>query len=142
MIEIISVPPQAVATVWPDAMPLLARPIEMSKGCYLPEDVLGACQAGHMQLWIAADGEDLVAAYVTEITNYPRKKVIRAVFAGGKPHTMDRWLEPMTAAIEDMGKQFGCSSITAMGRKGWAKIVEGEEIAVVLWRDFPPMELH
>lgn len=141
-VEILSVTPNAVAGIWPAILPMLEKPIGLSQGCYLPEDVVAACQLGHMQLWVAAESEEVLAAYVTEITAYPRKRVIRAVFAGGKPHSMTRWLEPMVQAIEDFGKAVGCASITAMGRRGWSRVVEGEEVATVLWRDFPAMEMH
>lgn len=142
MVEILPIPPTAVAVAWPQALPLLEKPIGMSKGCYLPEDVLAACQTGGMQLWLAAEGEDLLAAYVTEIVDYPRKRIVRAAFAGGVPQTMDRWLEPMVNMIEAWSKQVGCQSFAATGRKGWSRKVEGEEIGVILWRDYPAMELH
>lgn len=141
-IEILGVTPNAVAVAWKTALPLLEKPISMSQGCYLPEDVAAACQMGEMQLWLAADGEEVVAAYVTEVTTYPRKRVVRAVFAGGKPHTIQHWLDPMVDGIETWARAIGCVAITAMGRKGWARVVEGEEVATVLWRDFPAMEMH
>lgn len=141
-VEILLVTPNAIETAWRSAGPLLAKPISMSQGCFEPEDVVYACQLGNMNLWLAHDGEEVVAAYVTEVTSYPRKRVVRAVFAGGKPHTMDQWLDPMIDAIEFWARRIGCMAITAMGRKGWARVVEGEEIATVLWRDFPAMEMH
>lgn len=141
-IEILQVPVDAVPTVWPDALPHLLPPIEMSRGCFEPEDVERLCAHGDMQLWLAADGEDVLAAYVTEIVQYPRKRRIRAVFAGGKPHTMDQWLEPMVQAIEAFSRQWACQGIEAMGRKGWTKVVDGEVVGTYLCRDYPAVELH
>lgn len=143
-VEILPVMPNAVAAIWPAALPLLAPSISESRGCYLPEDVLVACQMtamqpGGMDMLIAAEGNDLLAAYTLEISNYPRKRVGRAVFAGGKPQTMKLWLGPMVEAIDEWCKTRGCVSVTAMGRRGWSKVVEGEEVATVLWRDFPDM---
>jgi hypothetical protein len=95
-----------------------------------------------MQLWLAVDESGVLAAYVTEIIQYPRKRRVRATFAGAKPHTMDKWLEAMVAAIEEWSKGWKCQGIEAMGRKGWSRVVDGEEVGVYLCRDYPAMELH
>lgn len=136
-IEIYQVPAPVVPSVWPDALALLEEPIARSQGCYLPEDVLQALALGLMDLWLAAKGEEIVAAYVTEIVHFPRKRMLRATFAGGAPHTMDEWLEPMVRALEEGAKACGCAGMMAMGRRGWTKVVEGKEVATVIWRDFP-----
>lgn len=142
MVEIMQIPPQLVPHAWPMAEPLLLEPIAMLPGCYEPIDIMDECVAGESQLWLAAEGEDTIASYITKVIQYPRKRVVRAVFAGGKPGTMSQWLEPMVKAIEDWSKEWGCTAIEAAGRKGWARVVDGEQVAVHLWRDFPAMEMH
>lgn len=141
-VEILEVPAGAVPTMWPDALPHLMPAIEMSRGCFEPEDVEALCARGDMQLWLAVEGEDVLAAYVTEVVQYPRKRRIRAVFAGSKPHTMHRWLEQMVQAIEAFSRKWSCHGIEAMGRKGWPKVVDGEVIGVYLCRDYPAVGLH
>ena len=78
-IEILAITPNAVAFAWRTALPLLEKPIGMSQGCYLPEDVLEACQTGNMQMWLAADGEDVVAAFCSALImlHVCRIKIIR-----------------------------------------------------------------
>lgn len=142
MVEILLVPPPMVATVWPQALALLQPAIDLTRGCYEPEDVLAFCESGETQLWLAVEGEEIIAAYVTEIVNYPRKRRIRATFAGSRPHTMKEWLEPMVHSIELASRQWGCQGIEAFGRKGWSKFVDGEEVATFLCRDYPAMELN
>lgn len=142
MVEIIPVPPSLVPTVWGDALQYLREPIGMSQGCYEPEDVFRFCCSADMGLWLAVEGEEVLAAYVVEIVNYPRKRRVRATFAGGKPHSMAQWLEPMVNAIEDWSKHMGCQGIEAMGRKGWTKVVDGKEIGTYICRDYPAMEMH
>lgn len=146
-VEIIPVAPPAVAGIWPIVEPLLVKSIELSQGCYLPEDVREACQLGiwqqgGMQLLVAAEEEEVVAAYCMEVFHTPRKRVLNARFAGGLPHSMDKWLEPMLAEIESMRKQLECAATMAVGRKGWAKVVEGREVGIVLWRESAGLELH
>lgn len=142
MAEILQIPGPLVAGVWPQAVPHLMPAIEMSRGCFEPEDVEALCIAGGFKLFLAVEGEDVLAAYVTEIVQYPRKRRVRAVFAGGKPHTMEQWLEPMIAAIEHWSKEWGCSGIEAMGRKGWTRVVDGEVVGTYLCRDYPALEMH
>lgn len=142
MVEILFVPGPALDTIWEHALVLLREPIAMSRGCYEPEDVYAFCAAGKMALWLAIEGEDVLAAYAVELVFYPRKTRLRATFAGAKPHTMDRWLPQMVSALEEESRRFGCSGLEAMGRKGWTKVVDGEQVGVFLCRDFAPMELH
>lgn len=141
-IEIMLVPPDAIDVVWDSVLPLIAKPIEMSRGCFLPEDVLALLRFSQMDLFIAIKGEEVLAAYVVNVRHFPRKRVLETVFAGGKPHSMSEWLEPMVSHLDAVGKQTGCAGMMATGRKGWSRIVEGEEVAIVLWRDLPVMELH
>lgn len=145
MIEILRIHPELVPEAWPMAAPLLAEPVSMSRGCFELEDVLLLCRISNAQLWLAYDGNEPVSAYVTEIYQYPRKRVVRAIFAGGKRGTMEKWLEPMVHAIEEWSKkQWGCQGFEAIGRKGWARVLDGEQVGVYLSRDFPAMteEVH
>ncbi len=142
MVDILIVPPSVVDAVWPAALELLIEPIGMTRGCYEPEDVYALCLAGKMALVIAAEGEELLAAYVVEIVTYPRKKRLRATFAGAVPHALDRWLPQMVEALEQESRRMGCSGLEALGRKGWTKVVDGEVVGTFMCRDFPAMELN
>jgi len=142
-VEIVQVPGAAVPIIWPRTVELLAEPIALSRGCYEPEDVLTFCVSGDMCLWLAIDGEDVLAAYVVEIVRYPRKQRLRTVFAGAKPHTLEKWFEPMVAALDEFSKRCGCHGMEAAGRRGWSKFIDGEEVASFFVRDYPAQqELH
>jgi hypothetical protein len=140
-VEILFVPPSAIDAVWEKSLELLQEPIAMTRGCYEPEDVYNFLTAGKMGLWLAIEGEDVLAAYAVELVFYPRKTRLRATFAGGKPHTMERWLPQMEAALEQEARRFGGSGIEAIGRKGWAKMLDSDQVGVFLCRDFPK-DLH
>jgi len=140
MTEILHIPAELVPQAWPMALPLLVEPISMSRGCFEPDDVARMCFTGNAQLWLAVDDTGPIAAYVTEVYQYPRKRVVRALFAGGKPHTLHQWLEPMVNAIEKWSREaWACQGIEAVGRKGWARVLDGEQVGVYLCRDFPAM---
>lgn len=138
-VEIILVPPAAVAGMWPEVEPHLEPAIRMSRGCYEPEDVMAFCAGGGMQLWLAYEGDKLLGAIVTELVDFPRRRMTRAPFAGGKD--IRRWYAAMDAAVEAWGRSWGATGISAMGRKGWAKILNAQEIGVEYWRDFE-REIH
>jgi hypothetical protein len=133
-IEILPVPVNAVRVVWDKALPHLAEPIALSHGCYEPEDVAGFCEKGGFKLWLACDGEEIIAAIVAEIVDFPRKRVLLIRFAGGRD--MARWYAPMETAVEEWARAFGCSAECVFGRKGWARVTRGNEAGVVVWRDF------
>lgn len=137
-VSVMRIHPELVPEAWPMAEPLLAEAIAMSRGCFEPEDILLLCHTGNAQLWLAGEGGEPLAAYVTEVYQYPRKRVIRALFAGGKKGTMNKWLEPMVKAIEHWAiTHWGCAGIEAIGRKGWTRVLDGEQVGVYLCRDFP-----
>ena len=142
MVEIMQIPSVATPQAWKMALPLLKEPIARTRGCYEEEDVFNFCCTGAMGLWLAVDDGEVLAAYVVEIVQYPRKRRLRATFAGAKPHSIDRWFERMVAALNEFRAQMGCDGMEAMGRRGWSKFIDGEEVASFFVRDYPAMELH
>ena len=60
-------------------------------------------------------------AVVTEVIEYPRKKVLRIIaWATKSGYDGDEWL-PLFNTIEYIGKKSGCDYIEAWTRKGMAK---------------------
>lgn len=135
MIEILQIPGGMVPDVWGQALRHLAGPIEMTRGRYLPEDVLFFCANGQMQLWLVVD-KDIIGAAVTEIAVYPRLKYMRVPFLGGEGIT--EWHNEINEAIEMFGRQFGCVGNEAVGRKGWAKVLNADYVSVFMVRDYTP----
>lgn len=84
-----------------------------SGGTHTFEDVAQSIVAGHMQAWV--NGGSIA---VTEIVNYPRKKVLHGFLAGGKM----REIMEMVPSATEWGRQNGCSSFTLAGRKGWQRV--------------------
>lgn len=72
---------------------------------------------GRFQFW--SNDECCV---VTEIVDYPKKRVLHIFLAGGK-------LEAIRALEEKAvkwAKQLGCSAFTLTGRKGWEKALKND----------------
>ena len=93
-------------------------------------DIVDGIISGHMQLWPGKEG-----CAVTEIVNYPNRKVLHVFLAGGK-------LEQITNMHDDAvkwGKIQGCDSMTLSGRPGWKKILAKEgwkQVQIVLAKEF------
>ena len=79
------------------------------------DDIVQLINEGKLQLWPADKG-----CIVTELIQYPRKKVLHIFLAGGE-------LEQITDMHTDVvqwAKAQGCDSLTQTGRKGWTKALK------------------
>jgi len=97
------------------------RPMEER---YSPEHIIDECSKGNMQMWLAAaEGEGFHenrAAMVTEILEYPRRRVCSVLFLAGEK--MESWLH-LYRELEHWAIQNGCSEIEVLGRKGWERVM-------------------
>lgn len=91
-----------------------------SGGTHDFKDIVDGVLSGHMQLWSGDEG-----CAVTEITVYPKRKVLHVFLAGGK---MDQILDFQESAAE-FGRRNGCSKMTIAGRKGWTKVLKAHDWA-------------
>ena len=86
--------------------------LEYGGGTHIYEDIVTAIIEGKMQLWPAEN-----SCWVTEITVYPRKKVLHVFLAGGN---LDEILG-MHDSVVNWAIDQGCEGMTLTGRKGWGK---------------------
>ena len=107
-----------VGLVWDDVVPLIERALQHAEGELVPDDIKKHLDKNDLRLWIALEGKETIAAMVTEIIQYPRKKIVRVITLAGK--NMDMWYDflPM---IEGYAIRNGCSSLEAWSRKGMAR---------------------
>lgn len=78
------------------------------------EDVRDGILTGKMQIWPAQRG-----MAVTEIIQYPRRKVLHCFLAGGD---MDQILDMIESAVA-WGRGQGCDGLTLSGRLGWDRVL-------------------
>ena len=115
--QLVCVPPDVVAQVWPHVSTLIYR--AMKKGGIssfkpLAESVL----AGKSQLWVAWSEEEqqIKAAAVTELQETEWSKFCVIVALGGKD--IATWLD-IGGPIYEFAKAEGCKAMRLYGRKGW-----------------------
>jgi hypothetical protein len=85
-----------------------------SGGTHEYMDIVDGVISGHMQLWMGESG-----CAVTEITVYPKKKVLHVFLAAGD---MDQ-IKDFEASAAEFAKQNGCDAMTVAGRPGWKKVL-------------------
>jgi hypothetical protein len=93
---------------------MIESALEYSGGTHTFEDVKAMIIAGTAQIWPAPRG-----VVVTEIIEYPRKRVLHIFLAAGE---LDQFFD-MAESAEAWGRAQGCVSMTLSGRMGWQRVM-------------------
>ena len=110
-----------ITYMWDDVLPLIRVSLRYAEGELEPEDLVVHLDTGQMHLWVAMDKGEVIAAMITEIITYPRKRILRVITLASKDgHGMDNWYDflPM---VEGFAINNGCSALEAWTRKGMAR---------------------
>jgi hypothetical protein len=119
---ITQVPKEDIAMVWQQVEPLIERALDDT---YTARDILDGLILNRFQLFISWENDKVESAVVTEVADYPRKRILRYVLAGGD--NLDNWLEPIQNKIEEFATNNYCQAIEVAGRKGWLRKLKGFE---------------
>lgn len=118
-IRVIPISRELVPAYWGLVAPLLQRPIERGAGELTLNAVYDRLLAQYMQLLVAVEGTEILAAFVTEVVNYPNKKSLRVVLCGGE--RLDDWAEAFHEMMKKGAAAIGAKSIEMYGRAGWVR---------------------
>ena len=124
---IIQVPEKDLHIIWNEVEPLIKKALDDR---YTTDDILQGLIKNSFQLFISWNNK-VESAVVTEVAQYPRKKILRYFLAGG--NNLNNWLEPIQETIEKFAKHNNCNSIEVAGRKGWARKLKGYEQKIYLF---------
>ncbi len=117
---ITQVPREDINYVWQQVEPLVIRALDDT---YTARDVLDGIILNKFQLFISWNNNKVESAVVTEVADYPRKRILRYVLAGGD--NLDNWLESIQNKIEEFAINNYCQAIEVAGRKGWLRKLQG-----------------
>ena len=124
MIEVSLVPTQYIDTCWEKIEAFIAKAAEYTYGRYTVSNIHDLVMDGEYQLWIAYDGKDFKGAVVTNIINYPQRKLLGMQFCGGEE--LSTWKDPMLDLLKRFARDSGCEGIESTGRPGWAKVFQND----------------
>lgn len=116
---------------WYEALDLLRPALDMN-GDHTATSLKRALDKGDLQLWCHFGGEAMNMAVITEIADYPKRRICLILLIGGTE--MSNWLQYL-AIIEAWAKDKGAQIIRLEGRDGWERVLpEYHRTAITLER--------
>ena len=126
---ILKVPEKDLHIIWNEVEPLIKKALDDT---YSARDILDGLVKNSFQLFISWENK-VESAVITEVVQYPQKKILRYFLAGAEGNNLSNWLEPIQQEIEKFAKYNQCQSIEVAGRKGWARKLKGYEQKIYLF---------
>ena len=115
------VPVEDIPYIWDQVEEHIERAAPHSEGELEPDDFMSALADGEMQLWVALEEDQIVASMITQVADYPRKRVLKIITMAGED--MHKWIDNLPV-VENWALSMGCTSLECWGRKGWLKILK------------------
>jgi hypothetical protein len=125
---LVCVDPARVHEVWPHVASLIAAAMRRS-GLGEAADIARSLGEGTALLWLAWDGERIVAAAVTEIAHVGGEKLCTILACGGTGFAR---FGHLIGGLEQYARAEGCVRMRICGRKGWARVLPEYAIARVI----------
>jgi hypothetical protein len=117
--QLVCVDPARVQDIWPHVAHLVRRAIARGGLTDVGAVERSVCR-GDALLWLAWDGENILAAAVTELARIGRVKVCTIVACGGTNFPL---FAPLIAGLERHAREEGCARMRVCGRRGWARLL-------------------
>lgn len=127
------VPVEYIHEVWPKIRGYIANATKYTFGRYEPEDVLDLLFFQDHQLWVALDGEDVIGCIITNVIQYPRKRVLSCPFVTGED--FKRWKYPMLRLLGKWATDNGCEALESSARIGWERVFKDDGYTA-MWQSF------
>lgn len=120
MADLVCVPPDDVLRVWPHVRELIVDAAKRGAGDIF--SIESGVLNGPDLLWLAWDGEKILAAAVTSLGIANNDKICTIVACGG-----DEWSRfgHLIEGLEKFAKDEGCKAIRINGRPGWLRALNG-----------------
>lgn len=115
MAELVCVPPERVAEMWPHARAYIKAAIDRT-GLSKFEDIEREILGNRQLLWLAWDGATIKSVASTAVED----DALVIVACGGTDSS--GWLS-LISQIEDYAKSIGCRRTRIYGRRGWVKLL-------------------
>lgn len=129
-VTLVCVPPERVHEFWKLASHLIKGAMDRG-GLTEFSDVEASVLDGNSAtlLWLAWDGEKILAAAVTELSSFNNECFCTIVACGG--YGKGEWVH-LIDGLEKYAREEGCRAMRIWGRRGWERELEGYGIARVM----------
>jgi len=118
-LQLLPILPEYLDEVIEDAVDMLVPAIARQSQNVDVEDILDELHDGDSLLWMAYVGREPVAAIVTGIVQYPKRRNMKIEWMGGK--RMHTWVDEALAILTKVAKEAKLDAIEADGRKGFQR---------------------
>jgi hypothetical protein len=120
---LVGIPPANVDQVWPLIEERIEEACLTSRGKEKAFDIRRSAHHGEKQIWVVWDEKtkDALAAVVTELVIYPRKKVCHIQICIGEER--ERWQHHIRI-IENWAREKGCRGMSLVARPGWSRVLK------------------
>ena len=105
--------------LWKKVKHLLAPAIAESNGRWQPEYVFSSLVGGYHTLWIISNDDEIVAAFISQVSEYPERKILSIHYLGGQG--IDDWYWEMSNRVVEYARSLGCDGIECNARFGFWK---------------------
>ena len=126
MTDIFAARPGDLASLAATIEPLISPAVALNSGRMTSADALDLVGSGRAQLWLAADGRDLLGAAIGYPVQYTRRKALCMLYIAGAER--ERWEAPMLEAIERGARHIGCDLVEGIGRRGFSRVLPGYRV--------------
>ena len=101
----------------------LRESMEWAEGRVQVDDIAALALAPQSQLWVVIDNSfGVLNGYLlTEIKQYPRKKMFVVHYCVMEPHIKESVEEQMHKTMEQFARDTGCFGVEFFGRPGWKR---------------------
>lgn len=106
---------------WSQVKPLFDRSTEYGLD-WTTNDVKAALDSGDGLLWLVADGDEVIGAWLVRVCIGKQRYAEISDLAGTR---FDEWMKQGDALLTRWARDMGCESIRFYGRAGWARKLAG-----------------
>ena len=110
-----------IPQIWDVVAPMLQKAINKSQKDYSVDDIFNFLMSDDMQLWAWLEDKKIIACCISQIVNYPQRKVCQLPYIAGSG--LRRFLEAEEIIIK-WAKMNDCTQLEGCARDGWLRIMQ------------------
>lgn len=126
-VDLVCVDPAKVHQFWPFVEEMLLNAVLRGGGDF--ENIRQATLRGNDLLWLAWDGDKVLAAATTRIGTIAGRKICTIAACGGSG-----WKNfgHLIEGLENFAIGEGCTAVRIEGRKGWQRVLQDYDVRYVV----------